>query len=283
MGAMSGTDAISLAGTAGAHALAWYLGLLALLLVCGCFAESVLARRHRTGEVAGGGRKGSSAPPVLGIGLVIAAAAGFAAIAYVTRNGAFAQADQVFLDAVRANVPAQVVKQFKWITWFGDARTLALLCIGAAAVLLARDDKTLALGLGVAVGGNGMLNDAMKRMFERVCPRHDMAPLLGHSFCFPSGHASGAVVAYGMLAYVLMRILPQRWHLSVLMVTTTLIFTVGCSRVFVQAHFPSDVLAGFASGMAWLALVVVFTETWLRGRRPGVRRYGPARQSAVNH
>ena len=120
----------------------------------------------------------------------------------------------------------------------------------------------------------------MKRLFERSCPRHDMDPLLGHGLCFPSGHTSGAVVAYGMLAYVLMRILPQRWHLPVLMSTTTLIFTVGCSRVFVHAHFPSDVLAGFASGIAWLALVVVFTESWLRGWRPGVQRHDPARQAA---
>ena len=117
---------IALAGAAGAHALAWYLGLLALLLACVRFAWSARARQHRTGEVAGGGRKGSSAPPVLGVGLVIAAAAAFAGIAYVTRNGAFAQVDQVFLDAVQANVAAQVVKHFKWITWFGDARTLAV-------------------------------------------------------------------------------------------------------------------------------------------------------------
>lgn len=283
MGATSGTGAIALAGTAGTHALAWYLGLLALLLVCGFFAGSVVVRRVRAGEIAGGGRKESAGPPIWGIGLVIAAAAGFAAVAYVTRNGAGMQVDQVFLDALQANVPAQVVKQFKWITWFGDARTLALLCIGTAAALLACGDKALALGLVAAVGGNGLLNMEMKRMFDRPCPQHDLDPMLGHGLCFPSGHTSGAVVAYGMLAYVLMRILPQRWQLPMLMAATTLVFTVGCSRVFIQAHFPSDVLAGFASGMAWLALVMAFTETWLRGRRTGVRRYGPAEQPAANH
>jgi undecaprenyl-diphosphatase len=83
-----------------------------------------------------------------------------------------------------------------------------------------------------------------------------------------------------MLTYVLMRTLPERWHLPVLMSSTTLIFTVGCSRVFVQAHFLSDVLAGFASGIAWLALVVVVTESWMHGWRPGILRYKPAGQTA---
>jgi membrane-associated phospholipid phosphatase len=283
MSTMSGADVIAVAGTAGTHALAWYIGLQALLLACESFSWMARAHAHRTGGGDQPGHPGSPALPVLGVGLFIAAAAGFAGIAYVTRNGAFALADQVFLDAVQANISAQVVKDFKWITWFGDARTLALLCIGTAAALLARSDKALALGMVAAVGGNGLLNGEMKRLFERSCPRLGVDPLLGHGLCFPSGHTSGAVVTYGMLAYVLMRTLPKRWHLPVLMAATTLIFTVGCSRVFVQAHFPSDVLAGFASGMAWLALVVVCTEAWLRGWRPGVRRYGPARQSVANH
>jgi membrane-associated phospholipid phosphatase len=269
MDTMRGADAIAVAGTAGAHALAWYLGLLALLLACERFAWSVRGRRHGTGEVAKGGRRRSSTPLVLGVGLVIVAAAGFGGIAYVTRHGAFALADQVFLDAIQTSVSTQAIKEFKWITWFGDARTLAVLCIGTAAVLLARGDNALALGMLASAGGNGLLNAALKRMFDRSCPRLGVDPLLGHGLCFPSGHTSGAVVTYGMLAYALMRILPRRWHLPVLMSATTLIFTVGCSRVFVQAHFPSDVLAGFASGSAWLALVVVCTESWLRGWRPG--------------
>ena len=107
-----------------------------------------------------------------------------------------------------------------------------------------------------------------------------MDALLGHGACFPSGHTSGAVVAYGMFAYVLMRNLHRRWHLPVLMPTTALVFTVVCTRIFVQAHFPSDVLAGFASGLAWLALGVALTESWLRRWPPGLWHADRARQTA---
>lgn len=276
--AMSGVDAA--AATAGAHALLWYVCLLALLLAGERLGWSDRARRQRERGRALRARTEVPGLSVRGIGVFIVAAACFAFIAYVTRGSAFAQADQAFLDAVQANLSATAIKQFKWITWFGDARSLALVCIGAMAVLFARGDRAWALGMLAAAGGNGLLNGAMKRIFDRSCPRHDMGPLLGHGLCFPSGHTSGAVVTYGMLAYILIRSLPRRWHLLVLTSTTTLVFTVGCSRVFIDAHFPSDVAAGFASGMAWLALVIACTEALQHGWRPGLRRHDPAQHAA---
>ena len=274
---MMGTDPLVVARTLGVHALAWYLVVLAGLLAGEGVAWSVRGRRHRLDAAALGRHRRSRAPLALGIGLILVALAGFGGIAYVTRNGAFAPADQVFLDAIRTHVSAQAIKEFSWITWFGDARTLALLCIGTAAVLLARGDRALAVGMLVSAIGNGVLSVALKRLFDRSCPRLEMGEHPGHSLCFPSGHTSGAVVVYGMLAYTLIRTLPRRWHLAVLMSATTLIFTIGCSRVFVQAHFPSDVLAGFASGGAWLAVVVVCTESWLRGLWPTFRRVPSAK------
>lgn len=121
----------------------------------------------------------------------------------------------------------------------------------------------------LALGGNALLNPLPKRIFERVRPLHELGLFSEPGFSYPSGHSSGATVAYGMLACLAVRTLPTRWHLPALLVATVLLFTVGCSRIFLQVHFASDVAAGFASGMAWLMVCILSLELdRLYRRRP---------------
>ena len=68
-------------------------------------------------------------------------------------------------------------------------------------------------------------------------------------------------------AALALRVLPPRWHVPVLMLAAALAFSVGGSRVFLQLHYVSDVLAGFAWGAAWLALCVLSVELSRRWRR----------------
>ena len=74
---------------------------------------------------------------------------------------------------------------------------------------------------------------------------------------------------YGMLAYVAVRTLPVRWHLPAVLSAAAIAFTVACSRVFLRVHFPSDVVAGMASGLAWLMVCIVSIESsrWYRRAR----------------
>ena len=110
------------------------------------------------------------------------------------------------------------------------------------------------------MGGNGLLNTVLKNVFERVRPAHGNGMVSELGWSFPSGHASGATVAYGMLAYIAVRTLPAVWHLPVVLTAAALAFTVGCSRIFLQVHFASDVAAGFAFGTAWLAVCIGSVE-----------------------
>jgi len=72
-----------------------------------------------------------------------------------------------------------------------------------------------------------------------------------------------------MLAYLALRLAPPRWHLPAMLGAAALAGTVGSSRVFLQVHYASDVLAGFASGTAWLLVAIIGVEL---GRHHGTRR-----------
>jgi len=159
----------------------------------------------------------------------------------------------------------------------GDHSLIWLIAATTTAVLGDEAAKRRALRLAVGLGiESALVNGPIKSLFRRERPTS--APTERphrlrnpRTSSFPSGHASGAVVAYGMLAYVLVKTLPSRWHQPVVMVATALAFSVGWSRIFIEVHFASDVLAAFASGTAWLTLVIVVTECWLLGSKPTQR------------
>ena len=208
----------------------------------------------------------------LGFGLIIGAASLFAEIAENLGDGRqLGQLDQLFSDTIRATLSAGAFRVFAVLTHFGDTLTLTSLCIAGALWLLRLRQRALCLGWVLAFVGNAVLNRTLKGIFERTRPVHDNALAFADGFSFPSGHASGSLVACGMLAYVLVRLLPARWawaRLPVVALAAALAFTIGSSRVFLQVHFASDVLAGFASGSAWLAVCIAALEVRRYRQRP---------------
>lgn len=256
----------------GMHALTGFVLLLAALwLLVG--AALVLLRR-----IAVRGPDSALPPAVflvvrvaVGFGIVVVAATGFAEVAEQLRaDDRLQRFDDAFMRALRPEVPAAAVAAFAVVTRLGDPATLVALSGVVAALLVWRGRRRMALAWLLALGGNAALNPLLKSVFERVRPLHEEGLVVAHGFSFPSGHSSGAVVAYGMLAYVLARRLPARAHLPLALAAATLAFTVGASRVFVQVHFPSDVAAGFCTGALWLAVCITSVELLAHyHRRPG--------------
>ena len=112
-----------------------------------------------------------------------------------------------------------------------------------------------------AIGLGGFLvNYVMKLSFQRVRPPDPLIDPL-HNFSFPSGHATSAFIFYGLLAYLV-----WKTHLSkvskhiigALLILFSLL--IGFSRIYLRLHYPSDVLAGFCIGFAWLAFTIYLFE-----------------------
>lgn len=253
------TQWIHWANYAGQRALFFFFGILVLLLAGFSTGWWVW---HRS--LAGSDLK--QAPPMGRMGL--RGALGFAVI--VVSSWIFVElaeglglqrtmglADQALTDAIRLNVPRSVLQWFAAITRLGDTATLTALCIAVAVALLMARRRRFAFMWVLALAGNGVLNTVLKQIFARVRPLHEDGLVLASGFSFPSGHSSGAVVAYGMLAWLACQWVAKQWHLPIVLGAMALAYSVGVSRVFVQVHFASDVIAGFASGTAWLVVCLV--------------------------
>jgi undecaprenyl-diphosphatase len=206
----------------------------------------------------------------IGSAVILAGALVFVSLASSLNQGSpLILFDQAISDALRANLAPQALQVFAVLTHLADTVTLTVLCVVGTLVLVARCQRGLAFVWVLAIAGNGVLNENLKRLIGRVRPLDPEGSQLVHGLSFPSGHSSGAVVAYGMLSYLVLRLLPKAWHLPVLIAALAVALSVGISRVVLRVHFVSDVAAGFASGSAWLALCITSFELlrWWRGKR----------------
>ncbi len=256
----------------GADALGWFLALLlAAVLGTGLAVRLLQRRRAKSGRA-------EPDPPrlALGFGIGFAAILGasslFAWIASHLGDGrTLGRADQALTDAIAQQVPHGVLVAFSWLTHLGDFAFLAPVCVVVALLLWRARHRGLALGWVLALVGIVVLNPALKQIFARARPLHDHGLALETSYSFPSGHSTGAIVSYGMLLYLALRVLPPRWHVPAAMAAAAAIVTISCSRIFLQVHVASDVAAGLLTGLAWL-LVCVGSLEYARHRRGSASR-----------
>jgi undecaprenyl-diphosphatase len=198
---------------------------------------------------------------VLGCAVMLVGVAGLLALAGALHPGSrLLEFDAAMLASMRTNVAPAVLPVAAVLTHLADPITLTVLGFGVALVLLFQRQWPLALGWVLALGGNGLLNQTLKQVYGRARPLALDGGVLADGLSFPSGHSSGALVACGMLSYVALRLLPPRWHQPALLAAVVLTLAVGASRLLLRVHFASDVLAGFASGLAWLALCITTLE-----------------------
>lgn len=112
----------------------------------------------------------------------------------------------------------------------------------------------------LAAGLGEILLILLKVFFHRPRPAHQLA--MSHGYSFPSGHAFIATIVYGFLIYVTWRFLKsEALRFTISAMSTLLIVLVGISRIYLKVHWLTDVLGGYAAGLAWLVLSVIMVNT----------------------
>ncbi len=142
------------------------------------------------------------------------------------------------------------------------------------------------LALLVTVPGGMLLNVLLKHIFERARPEFTNPILNLDTYSFPSGHTLAATVLYGLLACYLAR-RSRSWGGRVLPFAgaAAMVALVALSRMYLGAHYLTDVVAAVAEGCAWLAVCITATTTLNRRRvrraqaRPGGARPADMRAS----
>jgi membrane-associated phospholipid phosphatase len=150
----------------------------------------------------------------------------------------------------------------------GSPVTMAGLALLVAAVLTYKRYWVTLAGWIAAFVGAGALNWVLKLIIHRQRPTGSEGFVYGQSFSFPSGHAMGSLIGYGMLAYLLISLWPtaRRRPLAVVAYALVLTLLIGFSRLYLGVHYLSDVIAGYAAGSLWLAVCVTGVEIALRQR-----------------
>ena len=164
------------------------------------------------------------------------------------------------------------------VTFFGSSAVGLGLMAGTTAILLVRDWRAVhrvtreAFLPLVALLGSAPINFGLRWAIGRYRPGVEYIPHrlpeIAHPFqqwSYPAGHTMTSIICYGVLAYLVVRAMPRPRAARCVAVGLLALWLglMGFSRVYLGVHWPTDALAGYLAGGAWLALCVGVLGTGL--------------------
>ena len=195
-----------------------------------------------------------------------------ATLASIAAIGIFGFVLLAWLVAMRAVIPFDAPLRAIALGWssydgtwslLSDAANLPLIGIGVGIVLwllLKRRFReaivVIAILIAVTVG-----SEAVKQLVHRPRPPSSNARVLGVVYSFPSGHVLESLTILGTIAVLVWRTtFPAAVRVGVAIAVAVFVVLVAVARVAINAHYPSDVLAGFLGGIAALAIFILLTR-----------------------
>lgn len=211
----------------------------------------------------------------LGLVACLALAGCFLWLAFQVRGPQPPGVDQRIYERLRENRENSPVLRavFLHVTDMGTFSYVTAVVLLGAAVLAWQRRFRFAVVWVLVIATAPLVNSGVKHLFQRSRPAgiDPLAP--EESYSFPSGHSMESMIAYGMLAYLLLLTLPpRRWlRRAGVAALALLILTIGFSRMYLSAHWFTDVMGGFSLGAAWAAFWIAILECGRR-RSAGARR-----------
>lgn len=151
------------------------------------------------------------------------------------------------------------------MNWLGSGGPLVFVGLFIAYTLAGFRRFGDAVFVMLAVVISQTANALLKNVFVSPRPPDEFVTASQQSggFGFPSGHTMSALVVVGCLAYVLMRTSERRWvRLTVPALSVLVVLSMGFSRIYVGAHWPSDVLGAYLWGSLFTVGMVAGYRRW---------------------
>ena len=200
-----------------------------------------------------------------GVVVAVAATVLFCWLTVVMLRGEMAGFDHAIRTEVHNLATPWLTASVEALTWLGALQVLALVDGVAIVVFVHAGRRWEAKFVLLVSTGALLLENALKFSIQRPRP----PPFFGTdptTYSFPSGHALFSLCVYGALAAVLGGTSARRaiiWPFLAFLVVA-----IGGTRIYLGVHYPSDVIAGYLIGIAWLCTALAAT-----GGRAGVGRF----------
>ena len=185
-------------------------------------------------------------------------------LAIVVTAGVTDTLDIAVTDLIRAPAARDLLAPLRQVTELGSswAVTTVAVILLVAGSMAGRPRDAITGAATIALGA--AIIEIVKAFVARTRPEVLEPILVETGFSFPSGHSANAMVAYGIVAVVVGRTSLGRWQRTAIQVVLAIVIgLVGISRVWLGVHYPTDVLAGWATGaVAVFAYVALTRRGW---------------------
>ena len=209
---------------------------------------------------------------LIGLTLALGIVAALLALAIVTwlaeemLAGQTASFDRLVSSAVHSIATPALTDVMWFASRFGGPSRLIIIAVIIFGIFAYRKWFRGVVLLLVTLGGAGVLDTLLKLSFRRQRPNPLFDYPLPESYSFPSGHALFSFVFFGSAAVLLAhRVRGHALRILVFAVAAALIGLIGLSRIYLNVHHPSDVVAGYLVALVWVVAVAFGDRLASRG------------------
>ncbi|MCY7271614.1 MAG: phosphatase PAP2 family protein [Sphingomonas bacterium] len=161
--------------------------------------------------------------------------------------------------AVERSTHAGLTGRAIFITHFGGAEEMVTILLIALALLVILKRWRSALVLAGIVLGGRMTVELLKLLIDRPRPSFTPYPVEIVSLSFPSGHSANSMITFLALALI---VAPVKYRMAAVGAAILASAAIGATRPLLGVHWPSDVIGGWAFGIAWVVALVELSQGW---------------------